>query len=174
MAAGLYDLTWLYGDSTFWFFAAARICIGIGIPLMFLSVTSASYEGLKKDQTDQASALINVARNVGGSLGVSMAQNILAYRAQFHQSRLAESITTTSPGYQETMRQAMQYFTAYGTPGVDAQGQATAWIGQQLATQTTFLAYIDVFWALCLVSASAVPLALILKRVDRGGAAAAH
>ncbi|WP_375464889.1 DHA2 family efflux MFS transporter permease subunit [uncultured Methylobacterium sp.] len=171
MAAGLYNLTWLYGDSTFWFFGLSRIYIGIGIPLTFLSVTSASYEGLKKDQTDQASALINVARNVGGSLGVSLAQNVLAYRGQFHQSRLAESITPTSPGYQETMRQAMQYFTLHGTPGVDAQGQATAWIGQQLASQTTYFAYIDVFWALCLVSASAVPLALILKPVERGAPA---
>ena len=104
--------------------------------MIFISITAASYEGIDKSQTDQASALINVARNVGGSIGVSLAQNILAYRSQFHQSRLSESITPTSPAYQETMRQVTQYFTVHGTPGVDAQGQATAWIGQQLATQT--------------------------------------
>ncbi|MCJ2076227.1 DHA2 family efflux MFS transporter permease subunit [Methylobacterium sp. E-016] len=173
VALAMYDLTRIYGDSTFWFFAWSRIYIGIGLPMIFISITAASYEGIEKSQTDQASALINVARNVGGSMGVSLAQNILAYRSQFHQSRLSESVTTTSPAYQETMRQATQYFTVHGTPGVDAQGQATAWIGQQLATQTAFFAYIDVFWALCLVSASAVPLAMILKRVERGGDAPA-
>ncbi|TXN03522.1 DHA2 family efflux MFS transporter permease subunit [Methylobacterium sp. WL122] len=173
VALAMYDLTRIYGDSTFWFFAWSRIYIGIGLPMIFISITAASYEGIDKSQTDQASALINVARNVGGSMGVSLAQNILAYRSQFHQSRLSESVTTTSPAYQETMRQVTQYFTVHGTPGVDAQGQATAWIGQQLATQTAFFAYIDVFWALCLVSASAVPLAMILKRVERGGEAPA-
>ena len=173
VALAMYDLTRIYGDTTFWFFAWSRIYIGIGLPMIFISITAASYEGIDTSQTDQASALINVARNVGGSLGVSLAQNILAYRSQFHQSRLSESVTTTSPAYQETMRQATQYFTIHGTPGVDAQGQATAWIGQQLATQTAFFAYIDVFWALCLVSASAVPLAMILKRVERGGKAPA-
>ena len=173
VALAMYDLTRIYGDSTFWFFAWSRIYIGIGLPMIFISITAASYEGIDKSQTDQASALINVARNVGGSMGVSLAQNILAYRSQFHQSRLSESVTTTSPAYQETMRQVTQYFTIHGTPGVDAQGQATAWIGQQLATQTAFFAYIDVFWALCLVSASAVPLAMILKRVERGGEAPA-
>ena len=169
MAVGLYDLTRLYGDSTFGFFAWARIYIGVGIPLMFLSVTTASYEGIDKSQTDQASALINVARNVGGSMGVSLAQNILAYRGQFHQSRLGESITSTSPAYHETLRQATDYFTYRGYVGADSQNQAIIWIGNQLQMQVTFWAYIDVFWALCVVAISAIPLALLLKKIKLSG-----
>jgi DHA2 family multidrug resistance protein len=173
VALAMYDLTRIYGDVTFWFFAWSRIYIGIGLPMIFISITAASYEGIDKSQTDQASALINVARNVGGSMGVSLAQNILAYRQQFHQSRLVEHVSPSAPAYQETMRQATQYFSQHGAAGLDAQGQATAWIGQQLARQVAFWAYIDVFWALCLVSASAVPLAMILSRVKRGGDAPA-
>ncbi|AWN44263.1 DHA2 family efflux MFS transporter permease subunit [Methylobacterium durans] len=173
VAFAMYDLTRLYGDSTFWFFAWSRIYIGIGLPMIFISITAASYEGIDPSQTDQASALINVARNVGGSMGVSLAQNILAYRQQFHQSRLVEHITPTEPAYQETLARATRYFAQHGAAGVDAQGQATAWIGQQLAQQVAFLAYIDVFWALALVSASAVPLAMILSRVKREGEAPA-
>jgi hypothetical protein len=60
----------------FGFFVWSRVYIGIGLPMIFLSITAASYEGIRKDQTDQASALINVARNVGGSMGVSLAQNV--------------------------------------------------------------------------------------------------
>ena len=174
MAIGLYDFTRLDGSSTFWFFADARICIGIGIPLMFMSVTTASYEGLQPSQTDQASALINVARNTGGSMGVSLAANLLAYRGQFHQSRLVESIDTTSPAYQDTLAKATRYFSEHGYAGPDAQNQAIAWIGSQLSSQVTYWAYIDVFWALCIVAMAAIPLALLLKRVKLGGGAPAH
>lgn len=173
VSAAMYDLTRLYGDTSFWFFAWSRIYIGIGLPMIFISITAASYEGIDKAQTDQASALINVARNVGGSMGVSLAQNVLAYRQQFHQSRLGESISSANPNYQETLRAATQYFRAHGATGVEAQNQAIAWIGQQLQTQVAYWGYIDVFWSLCLVSGAAVPLAMILSKVKLGGGAPA-
>lgn len=173
VSAAMYDLTRLYGDTSFWFFAWSRIYIGIGLPMIFISITAASYEGIDKTQTDQASALINVARNVGGSMGVSLAQNVLAYRQQFHQSRLGESISSANPNYQETLRAATQYFRAHGATGVEAQNQAIAWIGQQIQTQVAYWGYIDVFWSLCLVSGAAVPLAMILSKTKLGGGAPA-
>ena len=173
VALGMYDLTRIDGTTTFSFFAWSRVYIGIGLPMVFLSITSASYEGIRKDQTDQASALINVARNVGGSMGVSLAQNILAYRSQFHQSRLVESVNPAEPAYQETMRRATQYFSEHGYVGVEAQNQATAWIGSVLSTEVAYWAYIDVFWVLGLVAACAVPIALSLKSVKLGGGAPA-
>jgi len=48
----------------------------------------------------------------------------------------------------------------------DAQAQATAWIWQQVQTQASFLAYIDVFHVLMLIVLSAIPLALILSNID--------
>ncbi|MDP4021560.1 DHA2 family efflux MFS transporter permease subunit [Methylobacterium sp. NEAU 140] len=169
VALGLYNLTRLDGTTTFSFFAWSRIYMGAGLPLIFLSITAASYVGIRKDQTDQASALINVARNVGGSMGVSLAQNMLAYRSQFHQSRLVESLNPAEPAYQETLQQATRYFSEHGYAGVEAQNQAVAWIGSVLQTQVAYWAYIDVFWVLALLTACAVPLALSLKSVKLGG-----
>ena len=141
--------------------------------MIFISITAASYEGIRQNQTDQASALINVARNVGGSMGVSLAQNILAYRSQFHQSRLVESIDADEPGLSgdDAAGDAVLHTTA--CPAWRPRARRPRWIGQQLHTQMAYFAYIDVFWALCLVSASAVPLAMILKRVERGKGAPA-
>jgi hypothetical protein len=48
---------------------------------------------------------------------------------------------------------------------VVAPRKAFAWIGQRVQMQASFLAYIDVFWTLMLISASAVPLALILREI---------
>ncbi|CAO3434583.1 DHA2 family efflux MFS transporter permease subunit [Azospirillum endophyticum] len=164
VALAMWDLTRLNPESTFWFFAWSRIYIGIGLPLIFIPITTASYDGIPRDKTDQASALINVARNVGGSIGVSIAQNVLAFREQFHHSRLVEHIVPSNPAYQRTIEQATNYFSTAGGEAA-ARERAIAYIGQQVQMQTAYWAYIDVFFALMLISASAVPLALILRRV---------
>ena len=122
-----------------------------------------------------ASALINAARNTGGSIGVSLASNILNHREQFHQSRLIEHAIPSSQQYQDTLQQATQYFVAQGSSLIQAQQQAVAWIGQQVQAQSSYLAYMDVFWVLTLLSLAAIPLALSLRKVKLGGAApAAH
>ena len=130
---------------------------------------AASYDGIPQHKTDLASALLNAARNTGGSIGVSLASNVLAHREQFHQSSLASHAIPSGISYQQTMQQLMHYFAAQGSSIAQAQQQAIAWIGQQVQAQASLLAYIDVFWTLMLVSASAVPLALLLRKVKLGG-----
>jgi DHA2 family multidrug resistance protein len=170
-ALSMYDLTNVYGDLGFWFFARSRMLLGVGLPLIFLSITAASYDGIPPEKTDQASALINAARNIGGSIGVSLVSNVLAHREQFHQSRLVESVVPSSVQYQDTLHQMTNYSLNHGSSLVEAQRQAIQWIGQQVQTQASFLAYIDVFWVLTLISLAAVPLALTLRRVKLGGPA---
>jgi DHA2 family multidrug resistance protein len=70
-----------------------------------------------------------------------------------------------------TLKQVTDYFMAQGSSPALAHQQAFTWISQQVQTQATFLAYIDVFWALTLISAAAVPLALTLRKVKLGGPA---
>ncbi len=172
VALSMYDLTNVYGDLGFWFFARSRMLLGVGLPLIFLSITTASYDGIPPEKTDQASALINAARNTGGSIGVSLASNVLAHREQFHQSRLVESVIPSNVPFQETLHQLTTYFMAQGSSLLQAHQQAIQWIGQQVQTQASFLAYMDVFWVLMLISLAAVPLALALRKVKLGGAVA--
>ena len=172
-AFSMHQLTGVYGDLDFWFFARSRMILGLGLPLIFLPIMAASYDGLPPGKTDMASALINAARNTGGSIGVSLASNILAHREQFHQSRLADHVPPSSPQYQETLQSVTQYFSAHGYALAEAQKRAFGWIAGQAQTQAAFLAYVDVFWVLMLLALLAVPLALALRRVKLGGAPAA-
>jgi MFS transporter, DHA2 family, multidrug resistance protein len=167
-ALSMYMLTSLTPDAGFWFFAKSRILLGLGLPFIFLPIMGASYDGLPADKTDQASALLNAARNTGGSIGVAIASNVLAHRAQFHQNMLAGNIVPSSVSYQDAMHNAAQYFAAQGNSLLKAQQMAFAWIGQQVQVQSALLAYIDVFWVLTLISLAAIPLALILRKVKLG------
>jgi DHA2 family multidrug resistance protein len=170
-ALSMYELTNTYGDLGFWFFARTRMVLGIGLPLIFLPILAASYDGIPPGKTDQASALMNAARNTGGSIGISIVSNVLAHREQFHQSRLVDHAIPSSVQYQDTLHQATNFFLAQGSSLIQAQQQAIAWIGQQLQAQASFLGYMDAFWVLMLISLAAVPLALSLRIVKLGGPA---
>jgi DHA2 family multidrug resistance protein len=168
-AASMYQLTNSYADLGFWSLAGTRIVLGVGLPLVFLPIMSAAYNGIPATKTDQASALINAARNTGGSIGISMVSNVLNHRSQFHQSRLAEHAIPSNPAFQETVARMTQYFAAQGSLLAQAKHQATGWIGQTMQAQASFLGYIDAFWALMLIALATVLLALSLRRVKLGG-----
>ncbi len=170
-ALSMYGLTDLTADLDFWFFANSRMLLSVGLPLVFIPIMAASYDGLRPNQTDQASALINAARNTGGSIGVSLASNVLAHREQFHQSRLTELLIPSGISYQQTLQQVTHYFVSQGSSLIAAKQQAIAWIGQQAQQQASLLAYVDVFWTLMLISLATIPLALLLRKVKLGGPA---
>jgi MFS transporter, DHA2 family, multidrug resistance protein len=171
IALSMYAMTNVYGDLGFWFMARSRMLLGLGLPLIFVPIMTASYDGLPPSKTDQASALINAARNTGGSIGVSIVSNVLTHREQFHQNRLVEQVIPSSTQYQDTLQQITSYFTAHGSAlgQAHAHDQAIQWIGSQVQAQASFLAYMDAFWVLMLISLVAVPLALTLRKVKLGG-----
>jgi MFS transporter, DHA2 family, multidrug resistance protein len=142
-----------------------------GLPLLFLPITTASYDGVPPDKTNQASALINVARNLGGSMGVALVQIVLAQRQQFHQSRLVEHVALSDVGYQQAIDIMTRFFRAQGSNATDAASQAVAWVGRTLQHQVDLLAYIDVFRTLAIIGAIMVPVALTLRTIDLGAAA---
>jgi MFS transporter, DHA2 family, multidrug resistance protein len=173
-AFAMIDLFRMTADADFWFFAWSRIYLGIGLPLIFIPITTASYDGIPPDKTDQASALINLARNFGGSMGVSLSQTVLARREQFHQSRLVEHVGPWNPFYADTLNHVQAYFKAHLSTG-SAGGASMAFIGQLVQSQAMIMAYIDVFVALAVIAVIMVPLALSLRSVKRSGKpAAAH
>jgi DHA2 family multidrug resistance protein len=170
IAISMYEMTNVYGDLGFWFMARSRMLLGVGLPLIFVPIMAASYDGIAQSKTDQASAIINAARNTGSSIGVSIVSNVLAHRGQFHQSRLVEQVIPSNAQYQDTLHQVTDYFVAQGSSALQAHAQAIQWIGQQVQIQASFLAYMDAFWVLMLIALSVVPLALTLRKVKLGGA----
>src|SRR6201999_1323092 len=145
IALSMYGMTNVYGDLGFWFMARSRMLLGVGLPLVFVPIMAASYDGIDPSRTDQASALINAARNTGGSIGVSIVSNVLAHREQFHQSRLVEQVVPSSTAYQDTLQQVTGFFTAHGFSLAQAHDQAVQWIGAQVQSQASFLAFVDAF-----------------------------
>ncbi len=172
IAISMYRFTDITPDASFEWISIQRAIQMFAMPFLFIPVTAVSYVGLPPDKSGQASALINVARNLGGSIGVAAAQTMLARREQFHQSRLVEHIIPGAPSYLDTLRQVAQHFMSYGATAADAQARAIAWVGQTLTTQVSLLSYIDVFAVFFVFSLCMVPIPLLLSSVKGGEPAA--
>jgi DHA2 family multidrug resistance protein len=175
IALAMWHMTSISADAPFSYFAWARVYQMIGLPMLFIPINTAAYADLPPQKTNQASALINVARNLGGSFGISLANTEIAQQSQVHQNVLVEHVAPSSHAYQETLRQVTAYFAAHGEPAVRAGQLAVGWIGRIVEQQATLLAYIDVFWLAAVFTALMVPLVLLLLRpVDVGVAPAGH
>jgi DHA2 family multidrug resistance protein len=175
IALAMWHMTSLTPDASFGYFAWARIFQMVGLPFLFIPINTAAYADLPPAKTNQASSLINVARNLGGSFGISLANTEIAQQTQVNHANLAAHVVPTSHAYQQTLHRVTEYFVAHGESALRAQHLAFAWIGQMIERQAALLAYIDVFWIAAAFSALMVPLALLLlRRVDTQGAPVVH
>jgi DHA2 family multidrug resistance protein len=147
----LWSSAWLNLDISFWDISLVRVTQVIWLPFLFIPLSAVSYVGVPPNRTNEASAMINLMRNLGGSVGVSFTTTMLEQRLQFHHERLAEHITAYN-GY------------AWNTPllPVDTAIQAQAGI----------MSYLDIFWMLGLLGLCVWPIALFLPRMPKGAAPA--
>jgi DHA2 family multidrug resistance protein len=174
IAVSMWYSTSLTPDASFDYFGWVRVYQTIGLPFLFIPINTVAYDGLPRNKTNQASALMNVARNLGGSIGISLANVVLYQRTQFHQARLVENTVPSSPVFHSTVQQLTQYFMSHGASASDANGQAMGFIGQLVQMQATILAYIDVFHVCAIAAAVMIPLVLLLvRRVNLHAPAAA-
>jgi DHA2 family multidrug resistance protein len=169
VALAMWHSTTIDAGTSFNYFAWIRVLQVIALPLLFVPINTVAYAGLRPQDTGQASSLINVARNLGGSIGISMASTVLTQRSQFHQSRLVEHITPTSVTYQYWLDRITKHFAELGFGAAQAKARAIGWIGQTVAAQSTLLSYLDVFWGAAIFAALMVPVTMSLKNVDLGG-----
>ncbi len=175
VAASMLHMMSLTADADFSFFAWARVFQTIGLPFLFIPITSASYAGLPADKSSQASSIINVSRNLGGSIGVSVAGTFLAENTQMHQAYLTDHLVPSAPAFQAALQGAAATLKAQGVSAAAAADQAYGLVAQAVTRQATLLGYIDVFGGYALLAAVLVPVAFVLLRPAEGRApAGAH
>jgi DHA2 family multidrug resistance protein len=137
----------------FWNLSTSRALQAMWLPFLFIPLSSASLVQVPQARTADASAILNLMRNLGGSIGVSFITNLLAWRSQFHQSRLVEHLTPYN-GYG-------------GSAGLGA-------LMQRVTAQAQMMTYNDLFVVLAMASLAVVPLALLLPRLPKGAPAGGH
>jgi MFS transporter, DHA2 family, multidrug resistance protein len=155
-------------QSSFMTIAIARCFQAAGLAFLFVPINTAAYNGLPKGKTNNASALINLARNLGGSFGVSLANTMLIRRAQFHQNRLLSTSVFNDTSYQQTIHSITHTLSQRGLNPVVAAQRAVAVLYESVQAQASMLSYIDVFKTLGVAAFFMIGLALFLRRIPQG------
>ncbi|MGB7582559.1 MAG: DHA2 family efflux MFS transporter permease subunit [Sedimentisphaerales bacterium] len=142
----------------------ARSVMSAGLGFLFIPINTVAYYYVAKADTDNASGLINLARNLGGSFGISLTTTLLARRMQFHQSRLVEHVTETTPAYQHYFANIQAMLVQQGTDIATAAIKAKTLIYGFVQQQAAMLAYLDVFWVLGGMFLLLIPLVFLMKK----------
>ncbi|MBS1798543.1 MAG: DHA2 family efflux MFS transporter permease subunit [Acidobacteria bacterium] len=147
---------------------------GFGLSFVFVPITTAAYGTLPNEQIGNASGLFNLMRNVGGSIGISVASTLLIRRAAVHQNLIVNSVPRTGQQFQDSLKNTTGYLTgAYGHANAAAPAAATLY--RELLRQASSWAFVDVFRWLSLLSFFCVFAVWMLKKVKPGkGPAGAH
>lgn len=126
-------------------FAIARCFQTAGLPFLFVPATTLAFSRIPREKSNNASAIVSLLRNLGGSIGISLATSMLIYNRQVEQSNLVQHLTPSSPGYTRLLAAYTQTIQNAGIPAAEASSKAMGQIYQQLLHQASILAYRDTF-----------------------------
>lgn len=167
--AALWNMSNLNAEITFADAAIARLYQAAALPFLFVPINAVAYVGLKQSDTPQASALLNVARNLGGTIGISISQVLLANGIQRHQTELVQPLNPLDPNYTDWIGKAQQVFGGVG----DATSTTLAVLYQTVQRQAAMLAFLDVYRTLMIVVFVSVPVVLLMRAPKPGAGAPA-
>jgi DHA2 family multidrug resistance protein len=147
---------------------------GFGLSFVFVPISTAAYGTLKNEQIGNASGVFNLMRNVGGSIGISIAQTLLTRRADVHQNEIINSIPRTGQQFQNSLATTQQALRGYFGKA-NTLDPAQTMLYQQLQRQASTWAFVDVFRWLSILCFICVGIVWFFKKVKPGKApAGAH
>lgn len=147
-----------------------RFLMGFGMGMLFIPLTTMTVAGIPKEKMGNATAIYNLIRNIGGSIGIALVTTVLNRRAQFHQARLVENLTPYDPEYFLRMHQGTALLQGRGLDPHSAQQGGLGVMYQNTIRQATMMSFDDVFFLLTLMVLLLIPLVLFMKtRIEGQG-----
>ncbi len=154
--------------------AVARCFQAGGMAFLFIPINNMAYALLPKEKNNNASAILNLSRNLGGSVGIATVTTLLAWRSQFHQSVMVGRLTPYDPGYNLWLQKASQGLKYLGINPSMADGTSLGLLFRETYRQAMILSYIDAFYVVGLAALVMVPLALLLRRIPLAAQMGGH
>ncbi len=166
LGLAVYSLTQLSGltlDAGFWNILTPIIFMGLGMPFIFVTMSTVTLTSVSPADATAAAGLFNLARRIGGNIGFALLATLIERRSAFHRvtliphiSDMNEALITYRAGLEEKLMRAQ---VDPHTASVKALGL----IDNLVNRQATMLAYNDAYWFLVVIFAATLPLIWILR-----------
>jgi len=153
----------------------ARMLQSLGLAFLFIPINVAAFSFVPKEKTNNGTGLINLARNIGASVGIATVTTMLDRRAQFHQQILSSHVDPFNPSYRAMVAGTTGRLLAHGSSVAQASSQAHGLLYSLVQRQSAILAFLDNFWLLGVIFLTVIPLMFLMRKAEpHSGPVAAH
>jgi DHA2 family multidrug resistance protein len=136
--------------------ALARAFMCLGLPLFFLPLNTIAYGNLPPGKSNNASAMMNLMRNLGGSIGIALASALLVRGTQIRQVYLSAHTSRLDPAFVQRVNASGGFTTAN-----------LAAFYATLQAQAAMLSYLDIFRIMAVACLVVLGIVLFLRRVNK-------
>ena len=162
-----YQLSILSLSIGFWDIFIPQFLQGVGMGLIFVSLSTAALSTIEKPMLTAASGLFNVVRQVFGSVGIALSATILTRGEQANRALLMEHITAFGNTGAETLRSLTQYFSSQGMDMIDAQNKALKAIEGIVMRQASMISFNHIFFLIAVLFFISLPLIFLISDLRR-------
>ena len=144
-------------------FMWSQLIRGSGQMLVFMPLNQASMAAVSREEAGDAAGVYNMARNLGGSIGLAIIGTVIDRRNTFHVATIRESLTANSLlGQERITAYAANWFARTGDMAYSKM-RALGQIAAQIQQQAMVITFSETFYVLAIALALCIPLALLLK-----------
>jgi DHA2 family multidrug resistance protein len=144
-------------------FYASQLLRGVGQVLAMMPLNQASMAAVSQAEAGDAAGLYNMARNLGGSVGLALLGTFIDRRDSYHDAVIRESVTANSTiGQDHVATSAAGFVAQHGDPAF-SHLQALGQLAGQIYDQAAVITYSETFYVLAVAMVLCVPLALVLR-----------
>src|SRR5881396_1146457 len=142
----------------------ARMLQSFGLAFLFIPINVSAFAYVQKEKTNMGTGIINLARNIGASVGIATVTTMLERRTQAHTARLMEHVNPFSEAYRKTLAGFAAVFTSGGSSGPGGAAKATGMIYGVVQRQAVMLSFIDNFKMLGVVFFAVIPVLVMMRK----------
>lgn len=164
LTLGIWRIADLDLSITFWDAASWRVVMVLGMPFLFVPISLMSYVGVPQEKNNEVSGLTALARNIGGSVGISFITTMLTRRAQVHQQFLGSHVYSASTKYRALQQGIAGALENRGYSAPDAATHSAGQIYSIMLQQARTLAYVDTVHVLVVLTACLIPIGYLMKK----------
>jgi DHA2 family multidrug resistance protein len=151
-----------------------RMMQAFGLAFLFIPINVSAFSYVPRELTNMGTGIINLARNIGASVGLATVTTLLERRTQAHQARLMDHVNSMNPALHNMVNGTAGTLMTHGASSSQASAQAHGMILNLIQRQATMMAFLDNFKLLGIIFFAVIPIMVMMKKPRMGGNVPVH
>ena len=163
-SASMFSMMRITPDVDFTHVVWMRVFQVVGLPLIFIPISTLAYAGMRQQDNNQVSGISNFVRNLGGAIGVSFLVSYLTRHRQISRVDIVSHLHHGNPFFDRYFSALQQSVIMSGNSVAEAGHRSLAQLQLMVDSQANVLAFISAFFVLGALVALLIPLPFLMRR----------